>query len=98
MTQHRVWVYGDNVNTDVIFPGKYTYTLKTPEEIADHALEDLDPTFAEKVQPGDVIATGTPPGVGLGMKPPTFLKAGDVMKLHIQGLGEQTQTVVPFRE
>jgi 2,4-diketo-3-deoxy-L-fuconate hydrolase len=47
---------------------------------------------------GDVVTTGTPPGVGLGMKPPTFLKAGDVMKLHIQGLGEQTQTVVPFRE
>jgi 2-keto-4-pentenoate hydratase/2-oxohepta-3-ene-1,7-dioic acid hydratase in catechol pathway len=50
------------------------------------------------LDPGDVVTTGTPPGVGLGMKPPTFLKAGDVMKLHIQGLGEQTQTVVPFRE
>jgi 3-isopropylmalate/(R)-2-methylmalate dehydratase small subunit len=57
-TQHRVWVYGDNVNTDLIFPGKYTYTLKTPEEIAAHALEDLDPTFATHVQPGDVIVGG----------------------------------------
>jgi len=47
---------------------------------------------------GDVVTTGTPPGVGLGMKPPTFLKAGDVMKLHIEGLGEQSQKVVPFRE
>ena len=44
--------------------------------------------------PGDVIATGTPPGVGLGMKPPVFLKPGDIMKLGIEGLGEQKQTCV----
>ena len=43
--------------------------------------------------PGDLITTGTPPGVGLGMKPPTFLKAGDTMKVSIQGLGEQNQRV-----
>ena len=43
--------------------------------------------------PGDLITTGTPPGVGLGMKPPTYLKAGDEMRLGIQGLGEQRQTV-----
>lgn len=49
------------------------------------------------LMPGDVITTGTPPGVGLGMKPPMFLKKGDVMKLGIQGLGEQQQTVVPFK-
>lgn len=47
--------------------------------------------------PGDIIATGTPPGVGLGMKPPQFLKAGDEMRLGIAGLGEQRQKVVPFR-
>jgi 3-isopropylmalate/(R)-2-methylmalate dehydratase small subunit len=64
MTQHRVWVYGDNVNTDVIFPGKYTYNLKTPEEIAAHALEDLDPTFAANAQPGDVIVAGRNWGMG----------------------------------
>jgi len=64
MTQHRVWVYADNVNTDVIFPGKYTYTLKTPEEIAAHALEDLDPMFAAGVQPGDVIVAGRNWGMG----------------------------------
>jgi 2-keto-4-pentenoate hydratase/2-oxohepta-3-ene-1,7-dioic acid hydratase in catechol pathway len=50
------------------------------------------------LEPGDVVTTGTPPGVGLGMKPPVFLKAGDVMTLHIQGLGEQSQKVVPFKE
>jgi 2-keto-4-pentenoate hydratase/2-oxohepta-3-ene-1,7-dioic acid hydratase in catechol pathway len=46
--------------------------------------------------PGDTIATGTPPGVGLGMKPPVFLKPGDVMRLTIQGLGEQKQRVVAY--
>jgi 2-keto-4-pentenoate hydratase/2-oxohepta-3-ene-1,7-dioic acid hydratase in catechol pathway len=47
--------------------------------------------------PGDVITTGTPPGVGLGMKPPTYLKKGDVMTLGIEGLGEQRQEVVGFK-
>ena len=46
------------------------------------------------LNPGDVIATGTPPGVGLGMKPPVFLKSGDTMKLSIQGLGEQNQKCI----
>lgn len=46
------------------------------------------------LEPGDVITTGTPPGVGLGMKPPRFLKAGDTMRLGVAGLGEQKQTVV----
>jgi len=46
------------------------------------------------LHPGDIISTGTPPGVGLGQKPNIFLKAGDVMTLGIDGLGEQQQTVV----
>ena len=46
--------------------------------------------------PGDIIATGTPPGVGLGMRPPVFLKPGDVMRLTIAGLGEQKQRVVAY--
>lgn len=46
------------------------------------------------LQPGDVISTGTPPGVGLGQKPPVYLKGGEVMRLGIEGLGEQTQKVV----
>jgi 2-keto-4-pentenoate hydratase/2-oxohepta-3-ene-1,7-dioic acid hydratase in catechol pathway len=50
------------------------------------------------LMPGDVIPTGTPAGVGLGMKPPVFLKAGDTMRLGITGLGEQQQKVVGFRE
>jgi 2-keto-4-pentenoate hydratase/2-oxohepta-3-ene-1,7-dioic acid hydratase in catechol pathway len=50
------------------------------------------------LMPGDVIPTGTPAGVGLGMKPPVFLKPGDTMRLGITGLGEQHQKVVAFRE
>jgi 2-keto-4-pentenoate hydratase/2-oxohepta-3-ene-1,7-dioic acid hydratase in catechol pathway len=46
------------------------------------------------LQPGDVISTGTPPGVGLGQKPPVFLRAGNVMRLGVDGLGEQRQLVV----
>jgi 2,4-didehydro-3-deoxy-L-rhamnonate hydrolase len=49
------------------------------------------------LMPGDVIITGTPPGVGLGMKPQRFLKPGDVITLGIDGLGTQTQRVVAFR-
>lgn len=47
------------------------------------------------LQPGDVISTGTPPGVGLGQKPPVYLKPGDVMHLGIEGLGAQRQHVIP---
>jgi len=46
------------------------------------------------LQPGDIISTGTPPGVGLGQKPPVYLKAGQVMRLGIEGLGEQRQQTV----
>jgi 2,4-didehydro-3-deoxy-L-rhamnonate hydrolase len=47
--------------------------------------------------PGDVVTTGTPPGVGMGMKPQQWLQPGDVITLGIQGLGEQRQKVVPFK-
>jgi 3-isopropylmalate/(R)-2-methylmalate dehydratase small subunit len=60
----RVWKYGDDVNTDVIFPGKYTYSISDRKEMAQHALEDLDPTFVEKVQPGDIIVAGKNWGCG----------------------------------
>ena len=46
--------------------------------------------------PGDVISTGTPPGVGLGFKPPIFLKAGDVVTLGIEGLGDSRQQAIPY--
>ena len=50
------------------------------------------------LQPGDIISTGTPPGVGLGQKPPTYLRAGNVLMLGIEGLGQQRQLVVPFAQ
>jgi len=60
----RVWKYGDNVNTDVIFPGKYTYTVSDPKEMPQYALEDLDPAFAGQMQPGDIIVGGINWGCG----------------------------------
>jgi 2-keto-4-pentenoate hydratase/2-oxohepta-3-ene-1,7-dioic acid hydratase in catechol pathway len=55
------------------------------------------------LMPGDVITTGTPPGVGMGMKKkgkpaPVFLKAGDTMSLGIEGLGEQHQKVIAYKK
>jgi 5-carboxymethyl-2-hydroxymuconate isomerase len=46
--------------------------------------------------PGDIITTGTPPGVGMGMKPPQYLEVGDVVTLGIEKLGEQRQTIVAW--
>jgi 3-isopropylmalate/(R)-2-methylmalate dehydratase small subunit len=60
----RVFKYGDDVNTDVIFPGKYTYTITDPKEMAQHALEDLDPDFVKKVEEGDIIVAGKYFGCG----------------------------------
>ncbi|MBW1695476.1 MAG: 3-isopropylmalate dehydratase small subunit [Deltaproteobacteria bacterium] len=60
----RVWKYGDDISTDVIFPGKYTYTIHDPLEMAAHSLEGLDPDFAEKVQKGDVLVGGKNFGCG----------------------------------
>ena len=57
-----------------------------------HLIHYLSQFFT--LHPGDVISTGTPPGVGLGMKPPRFLKPGDTVRLGIEGLGEQGQDVV----
>ncbi len=64
MIKGRAWKYGDDVNTDVIFPGRYTYARMEPEEMAKHALEDLDPNFAKEVKPGDVIVAGKNFGCG----------------------------------
>jgi 3-isopropylmalate/(R)-2-methylmalate dehydratase small subunit len=60
----RVWKYGDDVNTDVIFPGKYTYTISDPKEMAKYALEDLDPRFVKEVKPNDIIVAGRNWGCG----------------------------------
>ena len=66
----RVWKYGDDVNTDMLFPGKYTYTCATAEEILPHLLEDLDAGFAANVRPGDVILGGRNFGCGSSREQP----------------------------
>ncbi len=68
----RTWHYGDDINTDMLFPGKYTYTCSTPDEIRPHLLEDLDPGFAENVQPGDVILAGRNFGCGSSREQPAL--------------------------
>ena len=60
----RVWKYGDDVSTDVIFPGKYIYTVNDPLETAKHALEGLDSEFAVSVQKNDIIVAGKNFGCG----------------------------------
>jgi len=61
----RAWILDeDDINTDVIYPGKYTYELFSPEEMAKHALEDFDPEFAGAVQKGDIVFAGRNFGCG----------------------------------
>ncbi|GAA6187588.1 fumarylacetoacetate hydrolase family protein [Litorivita sp. NS0012-18] len=67
--------------------GNSASMIFTVAEIIAHLSEMM------RLEPGDVIATGTPPGVGMGMKPPRFLREGDEMVLRIEGLGEQRQSV-----
>ena len=68
----KVWKYGDNINTDMLFPGKYTYTCATPEEIRPHLLEDLDPEFTDSVQPGDLLMVGSNFGCGSSREQPVL--------------------------
>jgi 3-isopropylmalate/(R)-2-methylmalate dehydratase small subunit len=61
----RVWILDDDdINTDVIYPGKYTYEMLSNEEMAKHALEDYDPGFAKNVHKGDMIIAGRNFGCG----------------------------------
>ncbi len=72
----RVWKYGDDINTDMLFPGKYTYTCSTAEEVKPHLLEDLDPEFAGNVAPGDIVMAGKNFGCGSSREQPVLgLKA-----------------------
>lgn len=63
MPQGKAHVYGDNIDTDRIIPGKYTKTLDTSQLVA-HVLEDLDPEFRSKVQSGDILVAGENFGTG----------------------------------
>ena len=68
----KVWKYGDSINTDMLFPGKYTYTCATPDEIRPHLLEDLDPTFSENVKEGDLLFVGDNFGCGSSREQPVL--------------------------
>jgi 3-isopropylmalate/(R)-2-methylmalate dehydratase small subunit len=76
----NVWCYGDDVNTDQLFPGKYTYTCATPEDIKPHLLEDLDPSFSTKVREGDIVVAGKNFGCGSSREQP-------VLGLRAVGIG-----------
>ncbi len=72
----KVWKYDDNINTDMLFPGKYVYTCSTLEEIKPHLLEDLDPSFAKNVEESDIILAGKNFGCGSSREQPVVgLKA-----------------------
>ena len=72
----KIWKYGDDINTDMLFPGKYTYTCSTAEEIKPHLLEDLDPLFSKNVVEGDIIFAGKNFGCGSSREQPVVgLKA-----------------------
>jgi 3-isopropylmalate/(R)-2-methylmalate dehydratase small subunit len=72
----KIWKYGDNINTDMLFPGKYTYTCSTAEEIKPHLLEDLDPSFSKNVVKGDIVFAGKNFGCGSSREQPVVgLKA-----------------------
>ncbi|NHJ46468.1 MAG: 3-isopropylmalate dehydratase [Asgard group archaeon] len=76
----KMWFLQDNnINTDQIFPGKYTYDPLTPEQMAEHALEDYLPAFAKEVQKGDILITGQNFGSGSSREQAvTCLKAAGV--------------------
>ena len=82
----RVWKYGDDINTDMLFPGKYTYTCSTADEIRPHLLEDLDPEFSGNVRSGDVIFAGKNFGCGSSREQPVVgLKAVGVQAVVAKG-------------
>jgi len=82
----KVWKYGDDINTDMLFPGKYTYTCSTAEEIKPHLLEDLDPEFAGKVAKGDILLAGKNFGCGSSREQPALgLKAVGIQAIVAKG-------------
>lgn len=84
----RVWKYGDNINTDVMFSGKYLHTVSTPEDLAKHAMEDLDPEFVKNVRSGDIIVGGKNFGSGSSREQAvTCLKYAGVKAIIVKSVG-----------
>ena len=81
-----------------VIPNRYIVARQfDPGALVPHLFEETDPGFHERARPGDIIVTGTPSGVALGMKPPKFLNVGDVVELGCDGLGTQKQKIVKAR-
>lgn len=80
-----------SVNDKTMQKGSTKYMIFKPAYIVWYLSQFME------LEAGDLITTGTPPGVGLGMKPPVYLKNGDVVKLEIEGLGQQQQTFVKYQ-
>ena len=94
----NVWKYGDDINTDMLFPGKYTYTCSTAEEIKPHLLEDLDPEFAGNVAEGDILFAGKNFGCGSSREQPALgLKAVGVQAMVAKGFARIFYRAVPGR-
>ncbi len=82
----KVWKFGSDINTDMLFPGKYTYSCSTAEEIIPHLLEDLDPEFHSTVKPGDLVFAETNFGCGSSREQPVLgLKAVGVKAIVAKG-------------
>jgi len=82
----KIWKYGDDINTDMLFPGKYTYSCSTAEEIKPHLLEDLDPEFAGNVAEGDIVFAGKNFGCGSSREQPVVgLRAVGVQAIVARG-------------
>jgi 2-keto-4-pentenoate hydratase/2-oxohepta-3-ene-1,7-dioic acid hydratase in catechol pathway len=79
------------LNGQVVQKSDTSFLIFSIERLINYSSEIFD------LVPGDVIATGTPPGVGMGMKPPVYLKGGETVRLGVAGLGEQQQKVVKFK-
>ncbi|WP_322865016.1 fumarylacetoacetate hydrolase family protein [Aquicoccus sp. G2-2] len=84
----RLWL---SLNGDVVQDSTTSDMIFGVAEIVAHMSQFM------KLVPGDIIATGTPSGVGMGMKPPRFLRTGDVLELEVEGLGRQRQEIVAAR-
>ena len=84
----KVWYYGDKdgINTDMLFPGKYTYTCSTAEEVIPHLLEDLDKSFPTEAKAGDLIFAGANFGCGSSREQPVLgLKAVGIKAVIAKG-------------
>ncbi|RLF07916.1 MAG: 3-isopropylmalate dehydratase [Thermoprotei archaeon] len=79
MIKGRVWKFGDNIDTDVIIPFKYKARTLDPKELAQHVMEGIDPDFARKVKPGDIIVAGKNFGCGSSREQaPLAIKAAGI--------------------